>query len=100
MDDRTQNAFCSPKIDTRSERKNTVKHPKIVLKMDSFSDVSLDHDSVETQDIDILSQADIHLFGILQKNYFKTIVDTLKLCLTHDKYLNQLGNIAKMPQAQ
>jgi hypothetical protein len=37
---------------------------------------------------------------MLKKSYHKTILEMLKLCLQHDKYLNSLGNIAKMPMAQ
>ena len=67
--------------------------------MESLSNSDHHSDCSEDIDLDLMSQADIKLIYILKKNYYKTIMEILKLCLSHDKYLNQLGHIAKLPQA-
>ena len=58
--------------------------------MESLSNSEHQSDSIEDMDIDIdiMSQADMKLISPLKKNYYKTILETLKLCMSHDKYLN------------
>ena len=66
-----------------------LKKKKVEISMESLSN-SDHHSSMEDleMDMDIIDKADMKVIYLLKKNYYKTIYETLKLCMSHDKYLN------------